>query len=470
MIRTIAVLAAIVLCTAGAIYADYCVEDYGSWPKSWPKELEPLRKQSRTLVGGQVQVVFYEIPFTTREDFESSWPHLLKVKSKGAPVILLRAPDKSLGDIDAGVRIKCPPREAGNQPAPAAADDATKAKELPEWARTVIMLVVDGDIVDLNRIPLPADTPIIDKRFIIGTFTRKQAEQPAAADLADQSTSLADAVRDFNAENTRRGRGQDQPPLTEEEVVEAINRFAWKRDVPDGIEDEFAAFKAVAETRRLPKGTELEVLTGLQPDAFTLIQLWSIRINLPAPERAAGTVGFTVRHTKLHEEKIDPKSVAWGKPDADGLSLGLFLAPNKDKYQIGDHVQLRLFVRNDGKKAVEPTYANTSHPDAGDFIVTGHQSAKIAVRLGHADWDTAWVSGFMRGRLDPGEAHAFHVPFEIGIGGDGTNKLIGRVIEARPGQTLHLKIRQPNGNNRERADDEPEPESGVVTLTVTDSE
>jgi len=26
-------------------------------------------------------------------------------------------------------------------------------------------LVVDGEIVDLTRIPLPADTPIVDERF-----------------------------------------------------------------------------------------------------------------------------------------------------------------------------------------------------------------------------------------------------------------------------------------------------------------
>ena len=32
-------------------------------------------------------------------------------------------------------------------------------------ARLDIELIVDGDIVDLNRIPLSADTPIIDKRF-----------------------------------------------------------------------------------------------------------------------------------------------------------------------------------------------------------------------------------------------------------------------------------------------------------------
>ena len=31
--------------------------------------------------------------------------------------------------------------------------------------RDFIELVVDGNIVDLNRIPLPADTPIIDERF-----------------------------------------------------------------------------------------------------------------------------------------------------------------------------------------------------------------------------------------------------------------------------------------------------------------
>jgi hypothetical protein len=33
-------------------------------------------------------------------------------------------------------------------------------------ARIEIQLIVDGDIVDLNRISLPADTPIIDRRFV----------------------------------------------------------------------------------------------------------------------------------------------------------------------------------------------------------------------------------------------------------------------------------------------------------------
>ena len=53
-------------------------------------------------------------------------------------------------------------------------DPNAKREPLKDWvvqslkvkrARIDIELVVDGNIVDLNRIPLPADTPIIDKRF-----------------------------------------------------------------------------------------------------------------------------------------------------------------------------------------------------------------------------------------------------------------------------------------------------------------
>ena len=64
--------------------------DKGDWPGSWPKELEPLRKQSRTLVGPMVEYRHYAIPFTKREEFEAAWPHLLKVKTKGHPSSCVR--------------------------------------------------------------------------------------------------------------------------------------------------------------------------------------------------------------------------------------------------------------------------------------------------------------------------------------------------------------------------------------------
>ena len=178
--------------------------------------MEPLRKHSHTLAHSSVAI--YEIPFANQEEFESAWPHILKLKSKEAPVILLSGPHKKLaGTVNAGVRILSPvtgilvsakgtrffPRpdvpgleafisdhkfvkigppwpdhiksESGALPKYVFNEDGKWAPHDPDAnkesfrvrtrARIDIELVVDGDIVDLNRIPLPADTPMIDKRF-----------------------------------------------------------------------------------------------------------------------------------------------------------------------------------------------------------------------------------------------------------------------------------------------------------------
>jgi hypothetical protein len=147
------------------------VTDQGKWPKSWPAELEPLRKQARTFEGPKQPYLHYAIPFTKRDEFESAWPHLLKIKSKGAPIVLRRGPSFWLGDkATAGVCVHTPP--AGEAPI----TDGKDAKG--NWDKTIyIELIVDGEIIDLNRIPLPADTPIIDERF------SKNSEESADREL-----------------------------------------------------------------------------------------------------------------------------------------------------------------------------------------------------------------------------------------------------------------------------------------------
>ena len=166
MSKVTVILVVVVLCVVGSLFAASTIKDLGTWPETWPGEMEPLRKQSRTIVGGLVNRTCYEIPFSNRKEFESVWPHLLKVKSTGAPLILLAAPHTSHGkQFSAMVRIWCPlshPKE-----------DVLPAVPIPgatsiggRWLRTTyIELVVDGEIVDLNHIPLPGDTPIIDMRF-----------------------------------------------------------------------------------------------------------------------------------------------------------------------------------------------------------------------------------------------------------------------------------------------------------------
>ncbi len=84
MKRTAVIFFAIVFSLVSSVYAIYTVTDTETWPKSWPAELEPLRKQSRTFEGPKQPLQHHAIPFTKRDEFESAWPHLLKIKSKGA--------------------------------------------------------------------------------------------------------------------------------------------------------------------------------------------------------------------------------------------------------------------------------------------------------------------------------------------------------------------------------------------------
>lgn len=162
MKRTVALLTAIILGAAGAAYALYSVNFKGDWPASWPKELEPLRKQARTLVGPEVEYRHYGIRFSKREEFEAAWPHILKVKSKGAGIILVRGRNFFLDDAKAGVVVHCPPQ--GQKDTPEAPIESSNVRERYS-NMNYIELLVDGEIVDLNRIPLPADTPIVDERF-----------------------------------------------------------------------------------------------------------------------------------------------------------------------------------------------------------------------------------------------------------------------------------------------------------------
>lgn len=158
-------IACLAVCSASR--GEYSVWDKGMWPESWPKELEPLRKLARTYEGPRVLYRFYLIPFTKREEFEAAWPQLLKVKSKGAPIVLVRGPKTDFFAVGpAGVFIRTPP--AGEAPGPengVPIEDARKANGDWRTNASYIELVVDGEIVNLNRIPLPPDTLIIDERF-----------------------------------------------------------------------------------------------------------------------------------------------------------------------------------------------------------------------------------------------------------------------------------------------------------------
>jgi hypothetical protein len=183
-------------------FANTYVGPRGSWPESWPQELEALRKKSSTIVpGAPCLQTAYEIRFETSDEFDAAWPHILSLKSKGAPIILQQGPAQferlPEPKVNAGVIILCPPccgpllpdgtmlplgppwpesikSPSGELPEYVTATDGAwtayteQTNSFPslKWrARIDIVLVIDGHIVDTNRITFPKDSPLIAGHF-----------------------------------------------------------------------------------------------------------------------------------------------------------------------------------------------------------------------------------------------------------------------------------------------------------------
>jgi hypothetical protein len=200
------------------------VADRGNWPGDWPKELEPLRERSKTIgVATGLQQNIYQIPFDDQADFEKLWPVLLQLKSKGGTLTLYRVGTETADGWPGAsnekpyVRIYAPTNGHVGGPETPDMRSLQRAEELvgegralragPPWpkdlydqqgnlpeyvtseqtdggkmkwvpaslggprlgfinrARIDLQLVVDGEVIDLNRIPLPPGTPIIDRRW-----------------------------------------------------------------------------------------------------------------------------------------------------------------------------------------------------------------------------------------------------------------------------------------------------------------
>ena len=80
--------------------------------------------------------------------------------------------------MEAGVRVHCLPVQAPGHALPEAPLPGQGSPRATWMYTTFIELVVDGKVVDLNRIPLPPDTPVIDERF----KDQDKADQPNPRD------------------------------------------------------------------------------------------------------------------------------------------------------------------------------------------------------------------------------------------------------------------------------------------------
>ena len=189
------------------------------------------------------------------------------------------------------------------------------------------------------------------------------------------------------------------------------------------------------------------------------------KVLAPLPGDFVGEVKTGAAPLTITNETIDCSII-----DAD-------TGNEKDRTPIEKEIQFRLL--GGGQEIPLPdvevemmNYRGSGRERVGLFRTDEAGTAQMALPPGSfrlqlkADKALPYLLVDMSGGLDPGDVHAFRIPFELGIGGDGTDKLVGRVIDARPGQTLQLRLRAHNGSNRIRAENEPPPESGNVMFTV----
>lgn len=117
------------------------------------------------------------------------------------------------------------------------------------------------------------------------------------------ATTLDEAIRIFNHQAQSDQVGKDQPPLTTDEVVGAIRWF--NREEAPVTDAEFAAFRQIADTQKLPPGTEFEVLTGFIPgDGFRYTR-WSVRIRMPRTAKPGWTFAYSIRERTIRTEAVD---------------------------------------------------------------------------------------------------------------------------------------------------------------------
>jgi len=222
------ILAVLILATVPFLLSLVSEGEGGDWPYDWPVELEDVRAQTKTIDVG-IGTRIYQIPFEGREQFEAAWLGILRAMSHGGTLTLCGVGSEGDGwpgarNEQPAVRIYAPSAGYARMPEPGKelAEDATSSTiddmkalveqgkalyagepwpesahlpngDLPEYvagewvdgrltwvpatpgkltlsrARVDIEVVVDGEVIDLNRIHLPADTKIIDKRGLAGS-------------------------------------------------------------------------------------------------------------------------------------------------------------------------------------------------------------------------------------------------------------------------------------------------------------
>jgi hypothetical protein len=226
------------------------------------------------------------------------------------------------------------------------------------------------------------------------------ANQPAPADA--KSMPLTAAINGFNAAH-RSFAGQEQPPLTEEEVVAAILAAKADRNQFSVSNADFAAFQAIGETRSMPAGAVLELLPSFKNFNGFDFSIWSVRIVMPRTDKEGWTFGFSVRERFIRSEAVENENISWGKPGENGLQAGVLFEPRNEQYTYGQSINTRFYFRNAGTRKLTVAFPRLMTRSYYEGIhVTDASGNNLVVE---SVPEPGGPVGWQQMMLDPGATH-----------------------------------------------------------------
>ena len=122
---------------------------------------------------------------------------------------------------------------------------------------------------------------------------------PRSAAQDDIPVPLNQAVNAFNLRSRELPGGKDQPALTEEAVVAAIRWTMLDRAKLPVSDETFHMLDQITKKHTLPKGFDLELLTGYEPNDQVTFDVWSVRLRIPGGTFPGGSTGITIQEKMI---------------------------------------------------------------------------------------------------------------------------------------------------------------------------
>jgi hypothetical protein len=111
------------------------------------------------------------------------------------------------------------------------------------------------------------------------------------------SIALRDAISAFNVRVQNNSVGKHEPPLTESEVIAAINEQLPTLDATAHVR---SIYRRIAATGRLPLDAELDEIPGYQPRNGPSRDVWWINLNV----MTGPTSGYGLRIRETNDPKV----------------------------------------------------------------------------------------------------------------------------------------------------------------------